>query len=211
MSRTTEVCYDISSGVLTALPVTVYKATAISEECITADQPITKGNIQYVTVSDAGGIGYNDAVVKGSLVTNFLYIGAYDRIPNFITPDISAQFGQFVHIELYQSGTLTGSVYFDIANIDGVNEPCDVTFRILSENYEQLYSVVYATPGVAGSALLLLTTAGALYKEFKIRLDQSFSNLKRSYRTIQNEKTFKSNDDYLRKLKTFKTRKNPCQ
>ena len=202
MSKTTEVSFDISSGVLSGSGITIVKATLISNDCIDADQPITTGNIKYVTVLDDGGLGYNDAIVENSTVSSF------DASANYLGFPVTLV-GEFVVIELYQNSVNNGTVYFDISGLADVNSPADLTYRIISENYARVYPTVYGF----GNRYLLACLGSTLDKEFilKITLAQSFSNLKRSYQTIQNEKTFKTNDDYLRKLKTFKTRKNNCQ
>ena len=207
MSRTTEVCFDISSGVLVAGGITIRKGTMVSEECIGADQPITMGNIHYITVEDNAGVGYNDVFVQSSTVPSFVVTADYNGGGGY---SIS---GELVVFDLYNEGINKGTVYFDITGLAGVNSPDDVTFRIISNNYSRIFPTVLNP--ATGDRFLLETLNAVLDKEYivsnHIRLAQSFSNLKRSYRTIQNEKTFKTNDDYLRKLKTFKTRKYPCQ
>ena len=100
MSKTTEVCFDISTGVLTFIGTTIFKGTLISEDCVNADQPVTQGNIKYVTIEDAIGTNINDVVVLPSTVSQFVYIGAYDRLPDLSGVDASFQYGDFVTFEI---------------------------------------------------------------------------------------------------------------
>ena len=205
MSKTTEVCFDISSGAVSGSVNNITKGALVSNDCVNADQAVNTANVKYVNVTNNSGDTPNDVVVQSSFVNSFTYDASHGGLaPGGLS-------GEFLQLDLFQSGVQSGTIYFDTSGISGISSPSDVTFRVVSENPSNLYPTVIDP--FTGNIVLLLSTSANLNREFilKVSLAQSFSNLKRSYRSIQAEKKFKSNDDYLRKLKTFKTRKNNCQ
>ena len=204
MANRTEITVDISDGVL---GTTLYRSVIRSDPCISVDSSIGGGNIEVVFTYTAAGIENPITVVRDTLDASFSY--------KFDTTGISGEkSGTSYVIDLFDASlAIAGRIYFDVSGIPGpITSIDDVTFRLLTFYPMNIYPVVYQVRGDDSTGLLHLTENAYISKEFifKISLAQSFSNLKRSYRSIQAEKKFTNNEDYLRKLKTLKTRKNNC-
>ena len=205
MANPVEVQVDISYG---SLPTKIYSIVIRSQPGLTPDDTIANGNVEAIFVykEDPPSVDAPDPSVNNTAHTSFSYVNSYDVTSG-------TKYGDFYAIEAYDAiPQLVGKLYFDASGVPGISSINDVTFRVLTQYPLNLYLNLYATPGNVDSGVLHLTLGANIVvpvvpTNVNVRLDQSFSILKRSYLTIQNEKTFKSNDDYLRKLKTKKTRK----